>query len=600
MLRALAMMLLFQAAALSMPVQPVDELIFVENTTSGMELSIFSYDSEYSYGTTLGLKRKANLKVSFSTHLLPADVDGDGIAEVVAVYRDIKGFRLEIYRYNRDKEQLVRLDTARLSGSGNWFAGDVDGDGRDELMLTRRGAAWTEVYMYEYDPEYFDGLAEKLRREDVLRYGRVVSGWFAGDVDGDGRDELILNRRGISGTILSFFVYDPGYRRDFTEKLRKAGEATHYLESWFAGDVNGDGRDELLGVESDYETRIRVTRYEPGYEYGNVRNLRELDVLRHYLITPVLLVANVDGQLRIVSRYPATERVQVPPDGALRFHVVAEHTDGTKLSYLWLFNGAAVSTLPEFNYSAAMGDGVVECRISAGRMQQILRWLVEVDAGKRQEPVKENMPPEVELLSPAEGEVVSGLVVVGWRAVDKDGDALSVVVKLRSVSGEKLLYAGADGEGSYLLNTSGLPAGVYQLRVEASDGRSSTAAEVSFNVPAPESPSGRLLVRTLPPGAKLYINGKHVGTTDIEVSLPPGRYRLRLEKPGYLSYEGVVEVQEGQSTGVDIRLVKKVWGLSPAMFFAVLLVISLPGVWLLYRLTLLVVEHLRTPREELE
>ncbi|NOZ58595.1 MAG: PEGA domain-containing protein [Euryarchaeota archaeon] len=604
MLRLVLTVLLLLSLGYAVPSHPVDEVVFAENTTTGMELSIFVYKSGYSYGNTYGLERRATLRVPFSAQLLLADVDGDSVAEVVAVVGDVEGLTLEFYRYIAEENRLMRLGEARLRGAaGSWFAGDVDGNGRDELMRLLPAAGWTEVYVYSYAPGFLSGYAEGLRQLDVLRYGGDGGVWFAGDVDGDGRDELILAEDAISGTRFTFFSYDPGYALGNTEKLRRSGEAEHYLKaSWFAGDVDGDGRDELIGVEQDYETRLRITRYEPGYEYGSTLGLRGVEVVRHYQLSPVLLAGNLVGALEVTSRQPAQEVVRVPSGGRVLFSVEAEHTDGVEVSYLWRFNGREVSRSGEFEYTAELGGGVVECLVSAASSSRVIRWVVEVPA-EVEEASRENTPPEVEILSPANGTVATGGVVVRWAVRDREGDRVSVAVRLRSQEGVRELYTAQGAEGSYLLDASALEPGSYLLQVEASDGRSTATAEVSLVVPrreAPPAPQALLVVTTTPPGAEVYVNGERLGVTNTELRLPPGRYTLRLEKSGYLPYEAEVELTAGESTTLEVRLVRKIFGLSPGAFFLVALILSGVGVALVYRAAVALREHLRTPREELE
>ena len=183
------LVLIAQAHALSS--HPVDEVVVGVNTTTGMELSLFRYKSGYSYGNTYGLERRATLDLPYRARFFTGDVDGDGVDELIQAVGDAQGQRLEIYRYSMEEQRLLRLDAARYSGGGSWQAGDVNGDGVDELVRILPGAGWTELYLYAYDPSYSRGMTEKLRRSDVLKYRMPLETWLCGDVDGDGRDELI-------------------------------------------------------------------------------------------------------------------------------------------------------------------------------------------------------------------------------------------------------------------------------------------------------------------------------------------------------------------------------------------------------------------------
>ncbi len=50
------------------------------------------------------------------------------------------------------------------------------------------------------------------------------------------------------------------------------------------------------------------------------------------------------------------------------------------------------------------------------------------------------------------------------------------------------------------------------------------------------SPTGILAVSSSPKTAKVYINGDFKGVTDINLTLPPGTYKVEIKKDGYTSY----------------------------------------------------------------
>jgi hypothetical protein len=592
----------------ALPSYPVDEIVMAINTTTGMELSFFKYKSGYAYGNIYGMQRKAVVELPYSASFFTGDVDGDSIDEFIKVVREAQGTKLEIYRYSMEENKLLRVDVARHGGEGKWLAGDINGDGVDELILIQPEVAWTEIYLYTYDPEYSRGITEKLRQLDMLKYREPLETWLAGDINGDGIDELIAIQALPYETKLTIFLYDTSYIRDLTEKLNKIGEAKYAqpLAALLAGDVDGDGRDELVGVEYDYyETRLRLMRYEPGYTYGTTQGLRTQDVLRHYRIEPMIFLGNVDSALKVLSWHPSSEKLTVKPGEVVLFGVEAEHTDGLEVSYLWRFNGIDVSRDSEFTYTAKLGSGVVECIVSAPFSEKLLSWQVDVIQPQKrevrgEEERKKNTPPEVRIVSPPQGTKASGEVEVRWLAQDADGDPLTVRIELISAKGVTTLYQGSKAEGSYRLNVSSFEAGSYMLRAEVSDGKSTASDEVTFDVYRGEVEKGLLVVSSIPTGAEVYIEGERFATTDAELYLPPGRYRVRLEKAGYLPYETEVEVFSGRSTSVEARLIKRIFGLSPAIFFFVVLVAMSVAAFLIYKIAKALKQRMRLPREELE
>ncbi len=71
---------------------------------------------------------------------------------------------------------------------------------------------------------------------------------------------------------------------------------------------------------------------------------------------------------------------------------------------------------------------------------------------------------------------------------------------------------------------------------------------------------GELSVRTEPPGAKIYLGGKLVGTSSYEgKELSPGSYKVRVIKEGYEPWEKEVVVEAGKKAEVFAKLIEKDW-----------------------------------------
>ncbi|MDF2957524.1 MAG: Outer membrane protein assembly factor BamB [Candidatus Alkanophagales archaeon MCA70_species_1] len=102
--------------------------------------------------------------------------------------------------------------------------------------------------------------------------------------------------------------------------------------------------------------------------------------------------------------------------------------------------------------------------------------------------------PDVRLLFPRGGEVLSGVVSVRWEASDPDGDALNITLRYSPDGGRSwlLLSEGEENDGVYDWDTRAVPDGEYLLRVEASDGSFTShdeTAEPFFVRNEEESPS---------------------------------------------------------------------------------------------------------------
>lgn len=57
------------------------------------------------------------------------------------------------------------------------------------------------------------------------------------------------------------------------------------------------------------------------------------------------------------------------------------------------------------------------------------------------------------------------------------------------------------------------------------------------------SPTGILAVISSPKAAKVYLNGEFKGVTDLNMTLPPGNYKVEVQKEGYTSYSTTIDIK---------------------------------------------------------
>ena len=134
--------------------------------------------------------------------------------------------------------------------------GDFDGDGRDELLLVYQGAA---AWAY-YDIE--DGLG--MRRDLGLRLPEAHRLVTVGDLNGDGYDDILMR----SDETHAWSWWDSS---EIAGEPRDLPQLTHNPSFTFqaAGDFDGDGRDDVLlrnsttGVFIYYEMRLGATDPSP-------------------------------------------------------------------------------------------------------------------------------------------------------------------------------------------------------------------------------------------------------------------------------------------------------------------------------------------------
>ncbi len=180
-----------------------------------------------------------------------ADLDGDGLDDLVLFGDPSEGSGLHVaLAEDGGFAAPTQWYSAALEGAA-LRVGDVDGDGSDEVLFWGTDADNVD-YLQVLRPE--DGrlvaVTERALRGNAV--DPILVTWMAGDVDGDGADELVV----ANATGRSVFVYDfaddtfePRTRWHHTQ--RDVDDARQQLyDSDIAGlglsDVDGDGKADLV------------------------------------------------------------------------------------------------------------------------------------------------------------------------------------------------------------------------------------------------------------------------------------------------------------------------------------------------------------------
>ncbi len=184
------------------------------------------------------------------------DVNGDGRADIITFTRGDAG---DVY---------VALSTGTGFGPGvKWhdhFAignefpavGDVDGDGRDDIVTFTRGTTG-DVFVSLSDGTRF--VEDGWKWHELFAVGNEIPA--VGDVDGDGRDDIVTFTRGATGDV--FVSLSDGGR--FVQQSWK-------WHDWFSvgdelpglGDFNGDGRADVVTFTRGDTADVYVAPSEGG------------------------------------------------------------------------------------------------------------------------------------------------------------------------------------------------------------------------------------------------------------------------------------------------------------------------------------------------
>jgi hypothetical protein len=158
-----------------------------------------------------------------------------------------KRLETDLFWYeNPGWERHAMTDETDLRLLGGTFA-DLDGSGEADFLVGQ-GFARSDIYRFERPAEPRETWAKHLVRSDYEKYHDLA----VGDVDGDGRPELV----GLSQGSETLFYYD--VPRDPTREPWPDG--THHvidsgvdLEGLAVVDLDGDGTNELVAGTYVYE-----------------------------------------------------------------------------------------------------------------------------------------------------------------------------------------------------------------------------------------------------------------------------------------------------------------------------------------------------------
>jgi hypothetical protein len=242
-----------------------------------------AFGPDYSHGDWLKVDWSDYNSPNGEARLATGDIDGDGRDEIVIGLGPVAGDPSVPGGYfqvlDDDYTQLAwgRIDWAAYNNANGetWPAcGDIDGDGRDEIIIGLgpypAGGGWLEIFDYDAGT-----VAHKAWIRVTWELYNSQSGETrpaCGDIDGDGRDEIVVGLGPVSGNPSFpggwFQVLDDDYTPLAWGLVKWTGYNNANGETWPAcGDVDGDGEDEIvigLGSHPSSGGWFEVFDYIPG------------------------------------------------------------------------------------------------------------------------------------------------------------------------------------------------------------------------------------------------------------------------------------------------------------------------------------------------
>jgi endonuclease YncB( thermonuclease family) len=204
---------------------------------------------------------KGNLRTSFfvsakdfwgGINLACGDVDGDKIQEIVVASR-AGGSQIKIFSedgklkypdfFAYDKNYYGGVDIA---------LGDLDLDGKAEIIASQNKNGGSQVRIFDF---------EGKEKSNFYAFSKNFHGGLSlasGDIDRDGKAEIIIGTKEGVGSRVRIFSFDgklkPVQYFPFSSDLRGGVSVA-------AGDIDGDGKDEIGMCQLNDGARCKVYRY---------------------------------------------------------------------------------------------------------------------------------------------------------------------------------------------------------------------------------------------------------------------------------------------------------------------------------------------------
>lgn len=198
-------------------------------------------ESSLWWGSSTGNPEHQPLSVQGNYHPVAGDLDGDGCDDILW---HGPGARSDVLWRGRPGRTFA-IEAASVAGPAGLQAGDLDGDGRDDLVGHEPGAGDRRVWWSGAGGPAGPGTALTAGRSDESRLP-ATSVPAVGDLDGDGRDEILWTTPGETAAALWAVGRDTSVQ---ARPCELPGTGTTVL-----GDLDGDGRDEIASTSASSST----------------------------------------------------------------------------------------------------------------------------------------------------------------------------------------------------------------------------------------------------------------------------------------------------------------------------------------------------------
>lgn len=226
------------------------------------------------------------------------DFDGDGTEELLCIGHSSSGDKdwINLLKFNGNDWTWVwsnngNSNTVLYSYRDNFIVGDFDGDGKDDI-LGNNPNGWTTLFTYTGSSWGWIWSDYGNTSHDIRPYKSKL---YAGDFDGDGKDELL--GCALPNGWTTMFQWNGN---DFSWKWSNYGSTNvldNYRNDLLVGDFLGNGRDDVLGFSS-WATLFSFSSNNWQYLWSTYGNDNFAGWTYPFLSTDVVLPGNIDSDTK--------------------------------------------------------------------------------------------------------------------------------------------------------------------------------------------------------------------------------------------------------------------------------------------------------------
>ncbi len=221
----------------------------------------------------------------YGVNVACADLNGDGIDEIITGAGPGAVFGPHVRAFEFDGATRSPMTDVNFFAYGtlkwgvNVCAGDIDGDGMDEIITGAGPGAVFGPHVRAFNVD--GGAATPISGVSFMAYATSHYGVrvACGDIDGDGIDEIITapGPAAVFGSHIRAWNYDGGTLTPISQvNFMAYTDLTSFGATVAAADVDGDGMDEIItgpGPGENHPSTVKVWNHDGE---GEVREIPEL------------------------------------------------------------------------------------------------------------------------------------------------------------------------------------------------------------------------------------------------------------------------------------------------------------------------------------